>query len=104
MTPAAKLDRIAMRLMWIGTVLLLVQTAIYSAQRSVERAAKRMAELEGAKASSEEENARLHRGLDGALAYIHQEAGSRPDSSLDSKGSEDEASLGSQGSIQSDQA
>lgn len=97
MTPAAKLESTGKRLFLAWVALAAVASVVSSAQFTLERGARRMRELEA-------ENARLERGLDGALAYIHQEAGPPLDGSLDTQGSAGEGAFDSQGSIQADQA
>jgi hypothetical protein len=96
MTPAAKLESAAKRLFWVWLALAGAASVVSATKFTLEGAAKRMHELEI-------ENARLDRGLDGALDYIHQPTGSPLDAPLDTKGSLGDAAFDSQGSIQSDQ-
>jgi hypothetical protein len=102
--PSLRLERAARHLSWAYTLAAVIGVLLLSTERTVARASKRMVELETAKQDLEEENTKLHRDLDGALAHIHEQAGSDPGSPLDSKGSDAGGPLDIQGSGQSDQS
>jgi hypothetical protein len=104
MTPAAKLERQVRRVGWVGVLLTVAGALLYSTERVLDSAAKHMAELEIAKEQQEEANRRLSQGLDGALAYIHEQAGSPLDEALDTQGSPGHEAFDSQGSTQPDQS
>jgi hypothetical protein len=104
MTPAAKLDAVHKRLFWAWVALSVAAIFVTSSQHTLERAAKRMRELEEDKEVNEELLRRRTTQLDGALEELHAATtGSDLDPSLDSKGSEEDSSFDSQGSIQADQ-
>lgn len=104
MTPAAKLEQQVTRLGWVTVLLSIAAILLQSSRRTLERAAKRMAELEIDKEQSEELLNKRARQLDGALEELHAaKTGSALDGALDTQGSGGEGPFDSQGSTQPDQ-
>lgn len=103
MNPPERLARANANLTIIRVALSALAVCIYLQQRKLERTVPDLVDRESLLGRLQEENTKLRHDLDGALAHIHDQAGSSPAGSLDGKGSDVSGALDIQGSSQSDQ-